>query len=66
MQFTTTDSHLSAHTSQTAYIKDSFSVSSPSVMRYVLIRWTHSKCFGEILQHILYDDKLMTSVLYSF
>jgi len=26
--------------------------------------WTHSKCFGEILQRILYES--MTSVLYSF
>ena len=44
MQFTTTDSHLSAyadvleHKSYTAYVKDSFTVSSSSVMHYVLIR----------------------------
>jgi len=66
MQFTTRDLHHSAysnvleHTSHTAYIKDSLSVSSSSVMRYwvpahwtiyTMERWTHSKCFGEILQH---------------
>jgi len=44
MQFTTTDSHLSAyadvleHKSHTAYVKDSFTVLSSSVMHYVLIR----------------------------
>ena len=80
MQFTTRDSHHSAysnvleHTSHTAYIKDSLSVSSSSVMRYWVAahwtiytreRWTHSKCFGEILQHIFYSES-MTSVLYSF
>ena len=44
MQFTTTDLHLSVyasvleHTSHTAYVKDSFSVSSSSVIHYMLIR----------------------------
>ena len=43
-QFTITDLHLSAyvdvleHTSHTAYINDSFSISSSSVMRQVLIQ----------------------------
>ena len=43
MQFTTTDLHLSVyasvleHTSHTAYVKDSFSVSSSSVVHYMFI-----------------------------
>ena len=71
VQFTTMDSHLSAyagvlestqsHTSKTVF---------PSRLRQSCVtcsldclqRWTHSKCFGEILQHAFFTES-MTSVL---
>jgi len=64
VQFTTTDSHILALIKRVFPSRLSRALRAHSTL-YNRERWTHSKCFGEILQHIFYNES-MTSVLYGF